>query len=84
MGKSGYLSVVLIGTSMMDGIRLASLVLPVFLGRMNVERQPRPPLMSLGYIDIQDERGPFWRTYSARDYSVGTNRFSSSKTNSSR
>ena len=33
-----------IETSMMDEIRLASMVLPVFLGRIGVERQPTLPL----------------------------------------
>ncbi len=41
-----------IETSMMDERRLASMVLPVFLGRICVER--------LSYIDIQDEREDVW------------------------
>ncbi len=38
-----------IETSMLDGIRLASMVLPVFLGRICAERQPLSPCESRLY-----------------------------------
>jgi hypothetical protein len=44
---------------MLDGVRLTSMVLPVFWEGF-AWNGSRSPFVSLGYIEIQDERGPFF------------------------